>query len=57
MQVNLYGHTRTNGRTDMAKKGTTRYFSSKQEEYIAKLLGGRTTANSGADNGRDKFVI
>lgn len=32
----------------MAKKGTTRYFSSKQEEYIAKLIGGRTTANSGA---------
>lgn len=32
----------------MAKKGTTRYFSSRQEEYIAKLLGGRTTANSGA---------
>lgn len=32
----------------MAKKGTTRYYSSKQEEYIAKLLGGRTTPNSGA---------
>lgn len=32
----------------MAKKGTSRYFSSKQEEYIATLLDGRTTANSGA---------
>lgn len=32
----------------MAKKGTTRYYSSKQETYIANLLGGRTTANSGA---------
>lgn len=32
----------------MAKKGTSRYFSSKQEEYIATLLGGRTTSNSGA---------
>lgn len=32
----------------MAKRGTTRYFSSKQEKYIAKLIGGRITANSGA---------
>ena len=32
----------------MAKKGTTRYFSSKQEQYIAKLLNGRCTSNSGA---------
>lgn len=32
----------------MAKRGTTRYYSSKQEEYIANLLGGRTTVNSGA---------
>lgn len=32
----------------MAKKGTTRYYSSKQEKYIAKLLGGKTTSNSGA---------
>lgn len=26
----------------------TRYYSSKQEEYIAKLVGGHTTSNSGA---------
>lgn len=32
----------------MAKKGTTRYFSSKQEQHIAKLLNGRCTSNSGA---------
>lgn len=32
----------------MAKRGTTRYYSSKQEEYIANLLEGKTTANSGA---------
>jgi len=32
----------------LAKRGTTRYYSSKQEEYIAKLLGGRTTVNSGS---------
>ena len=32
----------------MAKKGTTRYFSSKQEEYISKLLGGKKVAGSGS---------
>ena len=32
----------------MAKKGTTRYFSSKQEQYVAKLLGGTKVPNSGA---------
>ena len=29
-------------------KSATKYFSSRQEDYIANLLGGRTTANSGA---------
>lgn len=33
----------------MAKnKSATRYFSSKQEQYVAKLLGGKCTSNSGA---------
>jgi hypothetical protein len=32
----------------MAKKGTTRYYSSKQERAIAKLLDGQCTSNSGA---------
>ena len=32
----------------MAKIGTSRYFSSKQENYVASLLGGKTTPNSGA---------
>ena len=32
----------------MALKGTTRYYSNKQEKYIADLLGGRVTCNSGA---------
>lgn len=32
----------------MAKKGTTRYYSSKQEEYIAKLVKGRTVPGSGS---------
>ena len=29
-------------------KNSTRYFSTKQENYIAKLVNGTTTANSGA---------
>ena len=29
-------------------KDSTRYFSSKQEEYVAKLINGRTVSNSGA---------
>lgn len=38
----------------MAKLGTSRYYSSKQESYVAMLLGGKTVKNSGAilfDNG------
>lgn len=40
----------------MAKKGTTRYFSTKQEDYIAKLVGGKRQSNSGA-TGLDKGDI
>lgn len=29
-------------------KSATRYFSNKQEKHVAKVLGGRQTANSGA---------
>lgn len=29
-------------------KSSTRYFSNKQEKHVAKVLGGRQTANSGA---------
>ena len=32
----------------MAKVGTSRYYSKKQEDYTASLLGGKTTPNSGA---------
>lgn len=32
----------------MASKGTTRYYSAKQEHEIAKLIEGRTVVNSGA---------
>ena len=44
-------------------KDSTRYFSSKQEEYIAKLINGRTVSNSGAakftcgDVISDDFII
>lgn len=44
-------------------KDSTRYFSSKQEEYVAKLLSGRTVSNSGAakftcgDVISDDFII
>ena len=44
-------------------KDSTRYFSSKQEEYVAKLIGGRTVSNSGAakftcgDVISDDFII
>ena len=31
-----------------SNKECTRYYSNLQEQYIAKLLGGRQTANSGA---------
>ena len=31
-------------------KGATRYYSNLQEEYVAKLLGGYQTPNSGATN-------
>lgn len=34
----------------MKNKKSTRYFSSNQEKYIAKLLGGQQTPNSGATN-------
>ena len=40
----------------MAKKGTTRYYSAKQEDYIAKLVGGKRQSNSGA-TGLDKGDI
>ena len=29
-------------------KDSTRFYSSKQEEYVAKLINGRTVSNSGA---------
>ena len=32
----------------MAKIGTTRYYSNKQEKRVAKLVNGKQTANSGA---------
>lgn len=32
----------------MAKKGTTRYYSSKQEKYIARLLDGKQVSGSGS---------
>lgn len=32
----------------MKNKSATRYFSSKQEKKVAKTIGGKTTANSGA---------
>lgn len=32
----------------MKNKSATRYFSSKQEKRVAKAVGGKTTANSGA---------
>ena len=32
----------------LKNKESTRYFSSNQEQYIAKLLGGQQTPNSGA---------
>ena len=44
-------------------KDSTRYFSSKQEEYVAKLISGRTVSNSGAakftcgDVISDDFII
>ena len=44
-------------------KESTRYFSSKQEEYVAKLTNGRTVSNSGAakftcgDVISDEFII
>ena len=44
-------------------KDSTRYFSSKQEEYVAKLINGRTVSNSGAakftcgDVVSDDFII
>ena len=44
-------------------KDSTRYFSSKQEEYVAKLINGRTVSNSGAakftcgDVVSDEFII
>ena len=44
-------------------KESTRYFSSKQEEYVAKLINGRTVSNSGAakftcgDVISDEFII
>ena len=31
-------------------KNSTRYYSSKQEEYVANLLGGKKVSNSGATN-------
>lgn len=34
----------------MAKKGTTRYYSHKQEDYIKNLVGGKLSSNSGAAN-------
>ena len=47
----------------MASKGTTRYYSSKQEKTVAKLIGGRVVANSGAttfmkgDTENDQFLV
>ena len=44
-------------------KESTRYFSSKQEEYVAKIINGRTVSNSGAakftcgDVISDEFII
>ena len=44
-------------------KDSTRYFSSKQEEYVAKLINGKTVSNSGAakftcgDVISDDFII
>ena len=44
-------------------KESTRYFSSKQEEYVAKLINGRIVSNSGAakftcgDVVSDDFII
>ena len=44
-------------------KDSTRFYSSKQEEYVAKLLNGRTVSNSGAakftcgDVISDDFII
>ena len=32
----------------MASKGTTRYYSAKQEKAVAKVIGGKPVANSGA---------
>ena len=32
----------------MAKKGTTKYFSNKQEKDVAKQIGGKTVIASGA---------
>ena len=50
-------------RKDNGEKKPTRYYSSKQENIVAKDIGGKTTSNSGAtpfdkgDISTDKFLI
>lgn len=41
----------------MAKQGTTKYYSTKQEKYVAKLLGGQVVAGSGSPHFKAGDVV